>query len=105
MTNALSNQNVAASSQLVRKYLDQYLQLFMNEEKESDGCAMTVGIIAVIISLILLIWSFSWSWVSHSTRKAFVTYDFHWLQYLFYPSMGLIFLIGMIFILRVSKKR
>lgn len=72
--------------------------------QERDGCAVALGAVLSIVSIVLFICSFNWSWTSHSTRKAFVTYDFHWLQYIFYPGVILLLIIGLVFLFGVSKK-
>lgn len=65
--------------------------------------AFTLGILIIIGCIVLFIWSTGWEWTGHSKTNIYITYDFSWFKYLYYPFLIIVSIIGII-IVRIGLK-
>lgn len=64
--------------------------------EETKENMLLCGAIVVTICIILFFYSLTWSWYGgHSRTNIYITYDFHWLQWIFYPLLGIFTLFGL----------
>lgn len=60
--------------------------------------ALSVGCLIMLIMILLLYYSFGWEWMERSKHNIYITYDYSWLKWIFYPLVIIGIAFGGLFI-------